>query len=324
MRRQHVLGRWRPVRRPPVSTSLTITPHRGRRRGPGLQQQERTWGYLFILPSFIGFLAFTAFPIVASAFLSLVDWDILTPWSFIGLRNYGSMLKDPLFWTVYKNTAVYVAGVVPFQVFLSMFIAMLLNERVAMLTFYRVVYFLPVVCSLVAIAMLWQWIYQPEWGPLNYVLALFGIKGPNWLADPSWAMPAVIVTSIWKGLGFNIVIYLAGLQGIPESYYEAADLSGANWLQKTFRITIPLLSPTTFFVTVMGIISAFQVFGSVFIMTRGGPGDATRTLVYLIYSAAFQWFQMGYASALAWVLALTVFVFTIIQWRARRGWVSFE
>jgi multiple sugar transport system permease protein len=281
--------------------------------------RDGTWAVLLLLPNIIGFLAFTLIPVIASFVLSFTTWDMLSPIKWIGISNYTDLLHDPTFIKVFWNT-IYFAGVsVPLGIVCSLLLAVALDQGANFKKFYRAAYFLPVVSSMVAVAVVWQFIYNPEYGLFNYFLSLLGIKGPNWLTSTVWAMPAVIITSVWKNVGFNMLIFLAGLQGISNDYYEAAELDGANLRQKFFYITIPLLSPTTFFVTVMSFIGSFQVFDTVFLMTQGGPARSTSVIVHYLYENAFKYFNMGYASAMAYVLFFMVFLITMIQlWRQRK------
>jgi len=285
-------------------------------------RKDGAWALLLLLPNVLGFLAFTLIPVFASFFLSFTSWDMLTPIQWVGLQNYVDLWRDETFVKVFWNT-IYFAGVsVPLGIALSLLLAVAL-DRTEFKKFYRAAYFLPVVSSMVAIAVVWQFIYNPEYGLLNYVLSWFGVQGPNWLTSTVWAMPAVILTSVWKNLGFNMLIFLAGLQGISDDYYEAASLDGARWHQKFFYITIPLLSPTTFFVTVMSFIASFQVFDTIFLMTQGGPARSTSVIVHYLYEHGFKYFNMGYASAMAYVLFFLMFVITVIQfWRGRK-WGTF-
>ncbi|CAM4294602.1 sugar ABC transporter permease [Paenibacillus alkaliterrae] len=284
-----------------------------------LFQKDGTWALLLLLPNLLGFLAFTLIPVFASFFLSFTSWDMLTPVKWIGLSNYAELMKDETFIKVFWNT-IYFAGVsVPLGIVISLLLAVAL-DRISLKKFYRAAYFLPVVSSMVAIAVVWQFIYNPEYGIMNYVLSWFGIQGPDWLTSTVWAMPAVILTSVWKNLGFNMLIFLAGLQGISDDYYEAADLDGANTYQKFFCITVPLLSPTTFFVTVMSFIASFQVFDTIFLMTQGGPARSTSVIVHYLYEHGFKYFNMGYASAMAYVLFFMMFVITMIQFWRQRKW----
>lgn len=282
--------------------------------------RDGTWAFLLLLPNILGFFAFTLLPVVASFLLSFASWDMLSPIKWVGLGNYASLLKDETFMKVFWNT-LYFAGVsVPAGIILSLFLAVALDQSISLKKFYRTAYFLPVVSSMVAVAVVWQFIYNPEYGLLNYFLAMFGVEGPDWLTSTVWAMPAVIITSVWKNLGFNMLLFLAGLQGISGSYYEAAELDGARWRHKFRYITVPLLSPTTFFVTVMSFISSFQVFDTVFLMTQGGPARSTSVIVHYLYENAFKYFNMGYASAMAYVLFFMVFAITLIQWWRQRKW----
>lgn len=282
--------------------------------------KDGTWAFLLLLPNIIGFMAFTLLPVVASFLLSFTSWDMLSPIEWVGLDNYANLLQDETFIKVFWNTIYFAAVSVPAGIVLSLFLAVALDQKIRFKKFYRAAYFLPVVSSMVAVAVVWQFIYNPEFGLLNYVLHFFGIKGPNWLTSTVWAMPAVIITSVWKSLGFNMLVFLAGLQGISESYYEAADIDGARWRHKFLSITVPLLSPTTFFVTVMSFIASFQVFDSVFLMTQGGPARSTSVIVHYLYENAFKYFNMGYASAMAYILFFMVFVITIVQFWRQKKW----
>ncbi|TDF98694.1 carbohydrate ABC transporter permease [Paenibacillus piri] len=281
--------------------------------------RDGTWAFLLLLPNILGFLAFTLVPVIASFLLSFTSWDMLSAIQWVGLSNYANLLQDETFIKVFWNT-IYFAGVsVPVGIVCSLLLAVALDQGISFKKFYRMAYFLPVVSSMVAVAVVWQFIYNPEYGLLNYFLSLIGIKGPNWLTSTAWAMPAVIITSVWKNVGFNMLIFLAGLQGISNDYYEAAELDGAKWRQKFFYVTIPLLSPTTFFVTVMSFIGSFQVFDTVFLMTQGGPARSTSVIVHYLYENAFKYFNMGYASAMAYVLFFMVFLITMLQlWRQKK------
>lgn len=289
-----------------------------------LAKKETLAAYLFLLPNMIGFFLFTLFPVVASLFLSFVRWDMLTPWKWVGFQNFIKAFTDPTFWTTLHNTAYYTSFVVPLEVSGALILALALNQKIKGLSFYRSIYFLPTVCSTVAVAAIWKWLYEPQFGLVNTFLDFLSIQGPAWLNSTTWAMPAVIIMAVWKGLGFNMVIFLAGLQGIPKMYYEAAEIDSANGWQKFFHITLPLLAPNIFFVTITSIINSFQVFNIVYILTEGGPGDATRTLVQYIYDVAYNWLQMGYGATISWLLALCIFIITAIQWKAQGRWANYE
>jgi multiple sugar transport system permease protein len=302
--------------------SLSMTA-RGRAANP-LLRSERRWAIFFLSPSLIGFLAFTIFPVVASLGLSFVKWNLIHPPAFIGVGNYTRALDDIMFWRVLKNTVVYTLGTVPSAMVLSLALALALNQRIRGVTLFRGLYYLPVVAPMVAVTMVWRWLYNVNFGVINYVLSLVGVSAIPWLTSTRWAMPSVIIMSVWKGLGSGMVIYLAGLQGIPQHLYDAASVDGANAWQRFRHITLPMLATTTFFVMVTSVISSFQVFGQVFVLTRGGPANATSTMVYYIFQNAFQSFRMGYASALSWLLFAAVFVFTLIQFGAQRESVYYE
>lgn len=281
--------------------------------------RDGIWAFLMLLPNVIGFLMFLFLPVLATFAISFTDWDLSTRIGFIGLDNYQELVRDDVFRQVVWNTLYFTAVSVPVGVVVSLVLAVALNQKIRFVRFYRAAFFIPVISSFVAIAILWQWIYNPQFGLLNYGLGWLGIKGPLWLTSPTWAMPAVIIASIWKNLGFNMLIFLAGLQSISETYYEAAEIDGASRLAMFWHITVPLLSPTTFFITVISIINSFQVFDAVYLMTQGGPARATSVLVYYVYENAFQYFQMGYASAIAYALFFLVLIVTFIQfWRQKK------
>jgi multiple sugar transport system permease protein len=306
-----------------VGTRGPAPPILRRRAGPRLRQEAR-WAALFLAPDMLGVLAFTAFPIAAAVVLSFLDWNLITDASYVGLDNFRELVKDEVFWRTMGHTVYFTVGTVPTSMALGLVLALALNRPLRGVTLLRTAYFIPVIVPLISVAMVWRWLYDRDFGLINYFLDLAGLPVIGWLTDKTWAMPAVIIMSIWKGLGYNLVIYLAGLQSIPRRLYEAAEMDGASAWQRFWRITFPLLTPTTFFVLVVSIISSFQVFGQVYVMTRGGPGDATNTIVYYIYHVGFELFRMGYASSLAWTLFMVVFVLTLLQVRMQRRWVYYE
>jgi multiple sugar transport system permease protein len=288
-----------------------VVPRRSR-----LGRDEWLVGYLCIAPSGLLFLAFLAFPLVFSLWLSLLNWNLMTPhFTFVGVQNYVNLLTDHVIWNSLGVTAYYIVGSVPTRMALALALALFLNQKVRGLGIYRTLYFTPVVTSGIAVSLVWLWIFDPTWGIANWVLSIVNIPPQQWLSSPTESMPALILMSIWKSIGFDTVIYLAGLQGIPGSYYEAARVDGATPWQLFRHITWPLLAPTTFFILVTGVIGASQVFDQVFVMTNGGPLRSTEVVVFLIYEQAFRFFQMGYASALAWVLFLFVLLVTLVQWK---------
>lgn len=278
------------------------------------------WAFLMLLPNLVGFLMFLLLPVAATFAISFSSWNLTDSFNFNGVDNYKELFHDPVFSQVMGNTLYFTIVSVPIGIVISLLLAVFLNQKLRFIRFYRAAFFIPVISSMVAVSVIWQWIYNPEYGLLNYALSWFGIDGPAWLTDPHWAMPTVILTSVWKSLGFNLLIFLAGLQSISESYYEAADMDGAKWYSKFMHITLPLLSPTTFFVTVMSIINSFQVFDTVYLMTQGGPARSTSVLVYYIFQNAFQYFRMGYASAMAYVLFFIVLFITFIQFWRQKKW----
>jgi multiple sugar transport system permease protein len=292
-------------------------------------RQEAVAAFLFLLPNILGFIIFTAGPVLASLVISLVSWNLLNPPVWLGLENFINLVTDHDFWYSVWATLYYTLGSVPLGVVISLLLAVALNQKIRGIGIYRTIYFIPVVSSMIAVSLMWRWMYNPTAGILNYILSqIFDffhlrITPPDWLQSTTWAMPAIIIMSVWKGLGYNMVIYLAGLQGIPTSLYEAAMIDGASSLNRFFRITLPLLTPTTFFVLIMSFISSFQIFDQAYIMTQGGPARATVTTVYYIYQNGFQWYRMGYASAVAWVLFAGIMLLTLLQWRFQDRWVFY-
>jgi len=280
--------------------------------------------YVLISPWIIGFLAFTLGPMVASAIISLTEWDLLLLPKWIGFKNYVTMFTDdPVFWESLRVTITYTTFSVGLNIVVAFLVAMLLNQNVRGQQYYRTIYYLPFVVSGVAVAWMWRIMYNPEFGVVNLLLSYFGIQGPKWLASTTWALPALIIMSVW-GFGGSMVIFLAGLQGVPSHLYEAAEIDGANALAKFSNITLPMMTPTIFFVMTTGIIGAFQTFTQVYVMTQGGPGNATMVYALYLYFNAFKFFKMGYAAALAWVLFFVVLIVTILQFKLARSWVYYE
>lgn len=281
--------------------------------------------FLFLLPNMLGFLTFKLGPVLAAIYLSLTEWDMMTAPAFVGLDNYVEMFSnDPLFWTSLKNTAVYAAMDIPGGIIAALTLALAMNQRIRGIRIYRSLYFIPVVSNMIAVALVWKWLYNYEFGLLNFVLIKIGFEPLHWLSSTVLALPSIVLISIWKGMGYNAVIFLAGLQGIPQHLYEAAKIDGASSWQQFWKITLPLLSPTLFFVGVMSAISSFQVFGQVYIMTEGGPGNATRVYNYYLWENAFTFFKMGYGAAMAYVLFGIIFAITLIQNRIFGGRVQYE
>ncbi|HEU4740454.1 MAG TPA: sugar ABC transporter permease [Meiothermus sp.] len=272
-------------------------------------------GYVFVLPSLLHLLVFFLIPLGFSLWLSFHDWRGLTTRNipFVGLENYQFMFGDTRWWNAVWNTLVYTFVSVPLGMVLSLLVAIVMNQKIPGIYAFRAMFFLPVITSWVAVSVVWLWILDGRLGLLNYALSLVGIDGPDWLSDPRTALLALILITVWKGLGFQMVIWLAGLQAIPKELYEAAIVDGANRVQQFRFVTLPMLAPTTFFMLITGVIGSFQVFTPVFVLTKGGPLGSTDVAVYRIYERAFVNFDFGYASALAWVLFVFIFVATLIQ-----------
>jgi len=298
------------------------------------RREERT-AFIFLAPGLVLFFLFVLLPVVAALYLSFCRYDIVHSPVWIGLRNYARIGKDlanhGVFYLSLRNTAQYALGTIPLGMALALALALLVNAGLRGVSIYRTSYYLPVVTSLVAISMVWMWLYDPTYGLLNYGLELIAraataltgrqmmIPPQTWLADPGQAMAAIVVMSIWRGLGYNMVIYLAGLQGIPEHLYEAAIIDGATAWQRFKAITWPLLRPATAFIFVVSVIGSSQVFAQVYVMTNGGPNNATTTIVHQIFQNAFSFMKMGYASAMAFVLFGIIFLLSLLNLRLLRG-----
>lgn len=293
---------------------------------PTREQRDRRAAIAFLTPNAIGFLAFTLIPFAASLVLSLFDWPLIGSPSFAGIGNWSKLLtEDPNFWTVLWNTVYFAVAYVIGNLVISLGLALWLSSRIHFKGLFRWVFFLPVVSPMVANAVVWRLLLTPNEGLFASIsMTLFGNPGPNWLGDTNWAMPAVIMMSIWQGFGYNMIIFVAGIGSIPQQVYEAATIDGANWWQRTFRITLPLLTPSIFFAVIMTIISSLQTFAQPFILTSGGPGNSTTTLVYYLYQRGFQGYEMGYASTIAWSLFAIILVATFIQYRGQDRWVNYQ
>ena len=287
-----------------------------------LEKSRNRWGIVFILPQLISLVCLGIIPIVIAFVLSFFDWNGVSAPVFTGFQNFKAVFTDPDTGIAIKNTLVYSVIYVPCSIVLSLGLAMLLNKAWGKM-FYRAVFFLPQIVTSVGIAVVWSWIYQPQFGILNMILRFFGIEGKEWLRDPSTAMGAVIVMSIWWGLGYNIVLFLAGLQNVPRTYVEAAKIDGANERQVFFNITVPLISPTTLLVTITTMINAFQVFDQMFLLTSGGPAKKTYTMAIHIYQTAFKSYELGKASTAALILFFVVVAVSVIQFKLSDKWVHY-
>lgn len=276
--------------------------------------------WVFILPALFGTFIFIIIPVLFSFGLSFMHWDLLNKAQFVGLKNYAEIFSSPLFGQIVLNTFVYAVSTSIFAVIIPLILATILNYRIRGSEFFKTAYFLPFITPMIVIAVIWQWIFDPNIGILNYILHLH----INWLYDANFAMPALIIVSVWKLIGYNMVIFLAGFSALNQSLFDAAKIDGANFFD-TFRyVTVPLLSPTIFFVVVITCISSFQVFDLIYMMTQGGPMDSTNVLVYAVYKNAFEYFKIGQASAIAYVLFTIIFVLTLIQWKLRKRLVYHE
>ncbi len=292
-----------------------------------LHEMRKQWtAYLFISPWFILFLIFTLFSVSFSFYLSFHDWNILEKAKpFVGLDNYVDLFQDKKFFQALWNTILFTGFGVPLGMISGLLVALLLNTKVKMQGMFRTLYYIPVITPLVVSAVIWKWIYQGDYGLLNYYMLQLGLinKKLLWLADPNLAMPALIIMGVWAGTGGVMVLYLAGLQGIPEEIYDAAKVDGANGLQQLWSITVPLLAPTTFYILITSVIGSFQSFAHIYIMTGGGPLRRTTVIGYYLYERGFKFFDMGYASAIAYVLFAIIFVFTLLQFKFGKGDIQY-
>lgn len=281
---------------------------------------ERGIGYplLYLAPFLVVFGAFLLYPIGYGLYISFTSWDLVTPPRFVGIENFAGLLDDPLFWTSLRNTAFFVLLNVPLAVVIPLGLSVLVNDPILGRTLFRSAFTTPLMISVVSVGILWTWFLNPAFGLVNHYLGLVGLPGQNWLTQSPWAMVAVVVTTVWWTTGWNLILFLAGLQDIPDQLYEAAKIDGATAWSLFRDITLPGLRPTILFVTVTTIIGSFRVFGQVFVMTQGGPFDSTRTVVQHVYEEGFRYFRMGSASAVAWALFLIVVVFTLVQFRLLR------
>lgn len=292
-------------------------------KGDIVRKNRTLWGYFFLAPQLIGLLAFSLIPLAFAFVLSFMEWDGFGTQNFVGIQNFIGQFQNDVFWKSLYNTALYTVLYIPVGVSISLVLALALN-KVKGKEFYRIFFFMPVVTSSVSVGVIWMWILNGDFGILNQMLGFIGIDGPQWLTNTSLVMISIVILSVWWQVGFNMIIFLAGLQGISKSYYEAADIDGATGFQKFRHITMPMLSPTTFFVAIMAVISSFQVFDQAFVMTSGGPAKASYTLVYHIYELAFDRFRMGEASSVAIILFVIIMIFTLIQFRVSKRWVHYE
>jgi multiple sugar transport system permease protein len=294
-------------------------------RRSSLARKQAIEGYLCILPWLIGFVCFTVGPMVGALVLSFTEYEIITPPEFTGLRNFQRVFQDPLFYTSLYNTAYIALLAVPLQQVVALALALALNQKLRGVTFYRTIFYLPSQMPLVAAALLWLWIFNPDFGLANALLNMFGLGPVRWLFDIDWVKPSIVLITLWGGIGTPMIVFLAGLQGVPESLYEAAAIDGAGSWQRFRNVTVPMISPVIFFNLIIGIIASFQAyFTLVYTTTQGGPANASLIYIIYLFFKAFKDFEMGYASSLAWLLFMVVLVLTGIQFYLAKRWVHYE
>lgn len=289
---------------------------------------EWFYGYLFVLPTIIGLGFFYFWPVINCLVISFSEWDGMGAAEFIGIQNYSKLFQDSNVWNELGNTFYYTFAMVPISISLSIAFAYILNSKlIHHKSIFKIIYYLPCITMATAIALIWRWLLNSEYGLVNIVLSWLGITGPIWLSDPKWLMPAIIIIGIWSSLGYNMILILAGLQGISRTYYESAEIDGASAFKKFFYITVPLLSPTIFFISIMAFINAFKMFDTIFMFVGNSTGillDSIKTMVYGIYQNGFVFNKMGYASAEAVVLCLIILTITAIQFLAQKKWVHYD
>jgi multiple sugar transport system permease protein len=303
----------------------TTQPARGNQQLFG-RHRESIAAWLFLVPSLIPFVVFVAGPLLAAVALSVAKYDILTPPTFAGLVNFEKFFNDPRLLTIYKNTVVYVLGTVGAETVIALLLAVATNRVLPGLLRYifRTTYFFPVLTSLASVSIVWGYLFHTNFGVINYYLQRLGGSPIPWLTSSDWAMVSLIILGVWKGLGFSYILFVAGLQNIPRHLYEAAAIDGAGPVSTFFNITLPMLSPTMFFAVVISLINGFQIFDSPYIMTQGGPGDATRTVAMYLHEQGFRFFDMGYAATIALSLFVVILVLTLVQFRFGRSWVHYS
>ena len=291
-----------------------------------LDKNENFKGYMFIGPSLIGVFVFSVFPLLLSLFFSFTDWNLISSMSeikFVGFENYIEMFSDSIFYASLKNNFLFAIYTIPLQLCLGLLIAVFINKQCYGKNILKAVYFLPYISSTVAIATVWMFLFQPSFGPVNDILKAVGITNPpNWLADRNWALPSVAAMYSWQNIGYDIIIFTAGLQSIPNELYESSNIDGANWFKKFRYITLPMITPTLFFLVITEIMSTFRVFDQIQVLTEGGPGNATSVLVYYLYKISFRYNKIGYGSAITIVLFVIIFIITFVQWIGRKKWVE--
>lgn len=302
-------------------TPSTASP--GRHRPAWRTARQVGTAFVFLLPTFVILGTFLIFPMIASLYYSLTEYNVVQPPKFIGLDNFRRLADDPIFITAFKNTIIYSVGVIPGVAIVGLILALLVNQVILGINFFRLAYYVPFITSIVVVGITWKWLYQED-GPINYFLSLFGISAIAFLSDPATALYSVMFVTVWHAAGYYMVLYLAGLQAIPVDLEEAAMIDGATRLQRLWHITLPLLKPTVTLVIIIASIGAMKVFGEIYIMTQGGPADTTNTVVFYVYVQAFKFLQMGYASAMAVILFIMLLLLSIVSIRfSERGGPSY-
>jgi ABC-type sugar transport system permease subunit len=287
-------------------------------------RSEAVAGYLSVLPALIVISVFAVFPVAFSLGVSLFKWSLASPTiTFVGTRNFETLFASETFWQVLRNSLFFSVGTVVLIVVLAFNLALLLDVKIRGIAFFRALFFIPHLVPMAMIATLWLFLYEPQRGPINAALGLLGIPGPAWLQSTSWAMPAMIIVKVWKAVGYYTILFLAGLQGIPQELYEAAKMDGAGFWRRTLHITLPLISPMTLFVVIVAVIGSFQDFDQIAVMTRGGPVDSTNILVYYLYEQAFRNYQVGLGSAIAVLMLVLLAIFTVVKLQLARYWVHY-
>lgn len=308
---------------PARNTPTQGTPPRKARRAPGRKRRNLV-GYAFVAPLMLGIGVFHLYPMAVTTYSSFTDWDGFNSRHFVGFANYSKLiLHDTLFHTVVTNTLLFMLGAIPLTMILALCLATLVSPQRRIMTVFRLAFFVPYVANVVAVSVVWFRLYSGQDGVFDTLLAHLGIDGPDWLVTSPWALIAVIFVSVWQGVGYPMIVLMAGIQAIPAELYEAASLDGASRARRFFSITLPLLTPSLFFVSISQFVASFQVFGIVYVMTKGGPGNDTNTYMLQLFNTSFADGELGYASAMAWLLFLVIAALTVIQWRLQRRWVFY-
>ena len=293
-------------------------------KGGSLSARDARMGYVMIAPMIIGILFFTIIPVLFSLYISFTDWDMLSDWTFNGFKNYETMFSGKMLKVIWSNTLQYIAYTLPGSLVCGLLLALALNRSVKGIGWFRTAFFLPNITTTVAVCAVWAWLYDKNYGLFNVLLENFGLESVSWLNSTKNAMRSISIMSIWQTMGYDMLIFLAGLKSIDVTYYEAARMDGANSFQQFWNVTLPMLTPTVFYLIVMHLIGFFQVFDAPYVMTDGGPGHATTTIVMHIYETAFTYYRMGEASAYAWVLFVVIMLVTAIQFSVQKKWVSYD